>query len=213
MEYRKVTLWIPRLRFSRRFSLKSLLVLFLIASLLLGWRRDHLRLQEEINALRELKAAWSVSQVLDEPNTPGFGDLKTAWASATPDGQKEWLVLQYGLAQPIDAVIVHENYNPGAVTKVVALGVDNSETILWEGVDPTPITADRGVSILPVTSSQPVDRIKIYIDSPGVKGWNEIDAVGLRGADGNIHWAQKAKASSTYGSSRTGGCSGYTFTF
>jgi hypothetical protein len=41
-------------------------------------------------------------------------------------------------------------------------------------------------------------RVKVYIDSPSVAGWNEIDAVGLRDADGKTHWAAKAEASTTF---------------
>ena len=41
-------------------------------------------------------------------------------------------------------------------------------------------------------------RSRSYIESTRVKGWNEIDAVGLVDAQGNRQWAQKATASSTY---------------
>jgi hypothetical protein len=38
-------------------------------------------------------------------------DLVTAWDSATPDGQDEWLLLVP------TAVLVHETYNPGALER------------------------------------------------------------------------------------------------
>ncbi len=41
-------------------------------------------------------------------------------------------------------------------------------------------------------------KIKIYIDSVNVPGWNEIDAVGIVDDVGAVHWAVKATASSTY---------------
>ena len=46
----------------------------------------------------------------------------------------------------------------------------------------------------------PVKTIKVYIDSPAVPGWNEIDAVGLRDAEGKTAWAKTVEASSTYAS-------------
>src|SRR5260370_26642972 len=44
------------------------------------------------------------------------------------------------------------------------------------------------------------NRVKIYLDSKNVPGWNEIDAVGLRDTAGETHWAVSADASSTYAS-------------
>jgi len=41
-------------------------------------------------------------------------------------------------------------------------------------------------------------RAKIFLDSPAVPGWNEIDAVGLLDEFGITHWATGAQASSTY---------------
>ena len=43
-----------------------------------------------------------------------------------------------------------------------------------------------------------LSRIRIYLDSPKVPGWNEIDAVGLVDEKGTTHWAASARASSTY---------------
>jgi small-conductance mechanosensitive channel len=43
-----------------------------------------------------------------------------------------------------------------------------------------------------------VQKIKLYLDSPAVPGWNEIDAIGLRSKDDNMQWANKVIASTTY---------------
>jgi hypothetical protein len=50
----------------------------------------------------------------------------------------------------------------------------------------------------PLETECGVDRIRIHLDSPAVAGWNEIDAVGLLDAEGTVHWAVQATASSTY---------------
>src|SRR5262249_21451841 len=42
------------------------------------------------------KRAWGPEQATGEPDTAGPGDVQTAWASQTPDGQDEWLMLEYG---------------------------------------------------------------------------------------------------------------------
>jgi beta-lactamase regulating signal transducer with metallopeptidase domain len=148
----------------------------------------------------DARPSYSPEQATGEPDTMVAGDSATAWASLTPDGQEEWLICRYETPQQPIEVVIHENYAPGAVHKITALSDSGEETLLWEGTDPTPTTEPRGVSIIPVAPETPVQAIKIYIDSVNVPNWNEIDAVGLRDADGNTAWAVAAEASSSYGS-------------
>ncbi len=142
---------------------------------------------------------WGPEQATGAPDTwPKSGDIGTAWASKTPDGQEEWLQLSY--ASPIrpTAVLVYETYNPGALTKITAIGEDGRETELWKGSDPTPPESGKGISVVAVHPQSEVKCIKLYLDSVKVAGWNEIDAVGLVDESGQTHWATSATASSTY---------------
>jgi hypothetical protein len=107
--------------------------------------------------------------------------------------------LEYNSAVSPAAILVHETYNPGALTKVTGFTESGEEIALWKGTDPTPISNPRGISVLTIGKSFRTRRIKLYIDSPAVAGWNEIDAVGLRDGYGNVLWAKKAFASSSYG--------------
>ncbi len=142
--------------------------------------------------------SWGPEQVKGEPDTPAAGDFTTAWASATADGQKEWLICEYETAQRTAEVVVHETYNPGAVYKITVFDKDDKEEVAWEGEDPTPRDQPRGVSVFPIKMDFDFKRIKIYIDSPAVQGWNEIDAVGLRDAKDKTQWAKNVFASTTY---------------
>jgi hypothetical protein len=199
MESGRAASVLPRFRFRWcRFSMQSILLLMVIISLALGWWRDHRRLQAELYALRNPRRSWDTSQVLGPPDTPGAGDISTAWASATPDGQEEWLLLEYESSVVPSAVVIHETYNPGAVTKVSAFTLLGQEVVLWSGTDPTPPSAGRGISMIPLGGDFRTWRIKVYIDSPNFPGWNEIDAVGLRDKSGNIQWAARARSSSSY---------------
>lgn len=149
-------------------------------------------------AIVEGKRPWGPEQATGAPDTPGAGDIQTAWASRSADGQDEWLELEYAEAVEPAAVVIHETYNPGAVYKVTAYTKTGMEALLWEGRDPTDRTAARGVSTVVAGVKLKTKRIRIYLKSKEVPGWNEIDAVGLKDAKGNIQWAKKAKASSTY---------------
>jgi WD40 repeat protein len=157
--------------------------------------------------LPQPKREWGPEQVTGSPDS-GSGDQQTAWASATEDGQQEWLVLEYADSIAPVEVQIYENFNPGAVVKVTAFDNPESETILWDA-ESKPVVQNFGVLAVPVKTDKKLKRIKIYIDSPKVAGWNEIDAVGLVDAEGKINWAIAAAASSTY-ASRNGGNITYT---
>jgi hypothetical protein len=142
---------------------------------------------------------WGPEQATGAPDTwPNSGDLTTAWASATPDGQREWLELTYKDAVRPAAVLIYETYNPGAVDRVTGYDANGKEVELWSGADPTPAGSDKGISVITLHPDFDLTRIRIYLDSPKVAGWNEIDAVGLLDAAGVTHWADSATASSTY---------------
>src|SRR5256885_14305608 len=62
--------------------------------------------------------SWSILQAVGPPDTPGAGDIVPAWASATTDSQKEWLILDFEKPVIPTQIAVHETYNPGARERV-----------------------------------------------------------------------------------------------
>jgi len=113
-------------------------------------------------------------------------------------------MLEY--AEPVfpARIKIYETYNPGAVTRITAFKPDGSEEEIWTGKDTTASADGMGVLSVPAKVKFLVNRIKIYIESPAVAGWNEIDAVGLVTEDGKTQWATAAEASSTYAEPDTG---------
>ena len=177
-------------RYKRRwwqFSIRGMLLFCLFAGLLAAWWKDRSQLVRELNAARGSRIShsrWGVEEVLGPPDTPGAGDIATAWASATQDGQREWLILEYRKRVSPSAVEIHETYNPGAVDKVSIWNAAGNEIVVWQGTDPTPRGTPRGVSTIPIRAGFKTSKVKIYINSPQVPGWNEIDAVQLVGVMG-----------------------------
>jgi len=145
-----------------------------------------------------VKRNWGPEQATGPPDTAGPGDIVTAWASAQAAGQMEWLLLEYPEPMLPSAVLVHETYNPGALVRVTAYTLEGEEVEVWKGKDPTAPGAGKGVSEVALNMNFKTNRIKIYIDSKAVPGWNEIDAVGLKDGAGKTHWATAVAASSTY---------------
>ncbi len=182
-----------------RFRISTMLLLMATVAVALAWRRDHNALVAQIERMQNPGPRWGVHEATGPPNTPGYGDIATAWASKSPDDQQEWLQLDFSVEVIPVAIRIHETYNPGAVVKIARVGILGIEETLWEGVDPTTPGAAGGVSTFAVSTRKPTSRIKIYLDSPAVSGWNEIDAVGLVDANGEATWASKASASSSYG--------------
>ena len=54
---------------------------------------------------RQPPRAWGTEQACGPPDTVGFGDRQTAWASATADGEDEWLELTF--AHAVKPVAIH----------------------------------------------------------------------------------------------------------
>jgi hypothetical protein len=148
-------------------------------------------------------ASWSAIQATGKPNTPQAGDHPTAWASATADGQREWLELTYDADYEAVGVMVYESHSPGAVDSVIAYA-GNEQVEVWAGKDPTEAGKPSGVSLITFKTPVKTSRVRISIDSPSVPGWNEIDAVGLIDKEGNVHWATSATASSCWGTNTAG---------
>jgi hypothetical protein len=151
----------------------------------------------DLASVKREKRPWGPEQATGEPDTNDAGDIQTAWASASPDDQDEWLMLEYDELIAPTAIDVYETFNPGALMRITAFKLDGEEVELWKGKDPTPAGSDKGISSVPVKANFKTNRIKIYLDSKAVAGWNEIDAVGVHDKN-KVHWAVAAEASSTY---------------
>lgn len=194
---RRRRLWRPRL------SLRDLFWLSMLAAICMTWYRDHQQLRSEIMMLSAPpNQSWSVDQLLGPPNTPLPGDRGTAWASSTQDSRPEWLIVEFARQSDLAQVEVVETYNPGAICRICAVNASGVETELWKGSDPAPPGAALWRSKFPVPTGTRTRRVKIYLDSPKVPGWNEIDAVALHDRDGSIQWATNSWASSAYGDNR-----------
>ncbi len=149
--------------------------------------------------------SWSPHQAAGAPNSPNMGDQHTAWASLGTNSP-EWLILEYATPVIPRRVDVYESYTPGALSKVTIFDPGGNEIEAWSGVDPTPTSLTSGatpVSKIPVSLNIATKKIKLYIASDKIPGWNEIDAVGLISDQGQTQWATHVTASSTYARSYT----------
>ena len=151
---------------------------------------------EQEKRKRQNMRGWGPEQATGAPNTPTAGDQPTAWASQAPDGGSEWLETSFDQPTDIARVGVVENYCPGAVVRIAAILDGGTEVTLWEGQEP-PSQAPAH-QWFPSRASVVASKVRVYLDTAKVPGWNEIDAVEIVGRDGTHQWASEATASSTY---------------
>ena len=142
--------------------------------------------------------SWGSEQACGAPDTPEAGDHGTAWASREQDAGTEWLLLEFGAPVRATKVEIHETFNPGALESIAILDPTGAELEVWRaGKVAAASEAARDLRLdLPLGFT--VERLKLYLRSEVVPGWNEIDAVGLHDDKGKVHWAERAEASSTY---------------
>jgi len=133
-------------------------------------------------------ADWSAEQILGQPNTylavktasvPKNGDLPTAWASESEDGQSEFIKVGFEIPAQITGVKIYETYNPGSVERVEAIDETGNAHLLWQGVAEVLPKRKRIFRIDVPPTAYKVHALVIHLDSQRVPGWNQIDAVGI----------------------------------
>jgi hypothetical protein len=149
------------------------------------------------------RTPYQPTQATGSPDVgTGGRDSAFAWCPATEDGGEEWLLLDYGEAVMASALTIRATWNPGSVVRVLSVGENETEGELWSG----PASGEAAGMEQEIGFAQPASlrRIKLVFDTAAVPGWNEIDAVGLVGADGQTRWAREATASSAWSRNRDG---------
>ena len=153
---------------------------------------------------RPPKRQWGPEQLIGKPDgTPGK-DVATAWAAKLQDNpDAEWVMVEYETPVKATAIHIHETFHPGAISRVSIFKHDGEEEVVWRAkkIEATR-TASRILKVQPPLGFH-VCRVKIYLETSKVAGWNEIDAVGLVDNKGKKHWAIAAAASTTFAKSRT----------
>jgi hypothetical protein len=78
---------------------------------------------------------------------------------------------------------VRQSLNPGTIVRVEAFEPDGKAHVLWAGKDPNVYPTDQIAWLVvrvPRTEFR-VQRVRLTLDTPSLKGWKQIDAVQLVG--------------------------------
>jgi len=131
---------------------------------------------------------WSASKITGEEDVyPDYGDISNSWATATADGQREFIIVGFEPHQTIHTIEIFETYNPGAIDTVY---IRNAGTGKWQKIYSKSALTDlpkesRIFSIYIRETTYLVDAVRLALNSPAVEGWNEIDAVAISGQQEN----------------------------
>jgi hypothetical protein len=124
--------------------------------------------------------SWGAIQATGPPDTPTYGDHRTAWTAAGEDIGEQWIELSYDIAVvPMEVTIV-ETWGNGFVTRIEAWDeAIGAWQTLWRGIDDSPLEV-HGFSPTLLSTDAATNRLRITVDTDEPL-WNQIDAVELVG--------------------------------
>ncbi len=125
--------------------------------------------------------------VLGKPNSmPAGGDSKVAWCVAEKKGKERekkgeaYIWVQFKRAKHIQQVVVAENYNPGAITKIEIFDKKGRSKVIYTAQAKAIKEKKRMLSVvLPELTKMKVYQVKVTLQPSKVPGQNQIDAIGI----------------------------------
>jgi len=135
---------------------------------------------------------YGAIQVIGPPSVmPDFGFSNCSW---TPKLQNstidEWIKVAFRKPIRVQQISIAENFNPGAVIKIILYDSLGIEHLVYNKFSSVPIEEKgRMFNVFIPRTPYEVYALKILMDTEGVPGWNQIDAIGI--SDSNIPVAHK----------------------
>lgn len=121
-------------------------------------------------------------QILGKPSKyPRFGPTGAAWQTLTADSpDDEYIIVEFDSLMSIRQIAIFENMGAGSITQVDALDFNN-KIFPIKSFSPGYQRANGQVTTinLPSLTSYKVKSIKVTFNSQRVKGFTQIDAIGI----------------------------------
>lgn len=127
--------------------------------------------------------SWSAAQALKAPNVTSYGDNANAWTASGSDVGSQYLTLGYAKQVYATGVTIRETYGWGFVYQVDVIDTSNVPHTVWTGTDTSLPTQINNFKVTWPKTKYLVKAVKIYIDTDLRVGYEEIDAVQLRGVE------------------------------
>lgn len=128
-------------------------------------------------------------QVLGRPNKlPQIGMSACAWQPLTQNNtQEEFIIVSFDTLMTIQQVAVAENYGQGCVVRVEAFDEFDNLKLLWTNKSAPSGEVGKMLNIvLQKPTPFKVRSIKVVLNTNRIKGWSQIDAIGISQATSPI---------------------------
>ncbi len=125
---------------------------------------------------------FSAKQALGEPNSlPQQDGLSPcAWLPSSKDSEEEYLWVGFKKPMRIRQIAIAENCNPSAVYLVEVFDTENKKHVVYRAIPEKLPVKGRMLNIfLPSLTPYKVKSVRVWLDCKAVKGWNQIDAIGI----------------------------------
>jgi outer membrane protein OmpA-like peptidoglycan-associated protein len=128
--------------------------------------------------------AYSAKQALGIPNALQSGKNPVAWSPQTANMGIEYIQVGFSNPQKVKQIAVWENFNPGAIYQIFLIEPDGKEHLVYELSQPEKITSmarmfRHSIKLTPYL----VAELKLVLNTAGVFGLNQIDAIGISESD------------------------------
>jgi len=120
------------------------------------------------------------AQILGRPNVlPQTVLSGLAWMPNGANFDEDWIQVSFAKPQFVQQIAVAENYNAGAIAKIYLYDGQGKEHLAYTEANQPPKTIGRLWYIPIPRTSYEVVGLKLVIDHTRVKGYKQIDAVGI----------------------------------
>lgn len=159
----------------------SLIILILLPSLLFGkvqWAKKVISFSSQ-----KSETIGSINQILGVPSVmPGFGASPCSWSPESESNiNEEFVEVEFEYPLKAEKIAIFENYNPGAISKVIVSAKDTPDELIIFQADKFPFLDknDRVFEIKIPRLTFLVSRAKVFLKTSRIPGFNQIDAIGI----------------------------------
>ena len=167
----------------KKFSPVLLLILITNScfSQTVQWAKNVIGFSSEyVNA--DLPLQYNAVQILGKPTRyPIFGSTACAWSPSKEDNPaSEWINVGYETPINVQQVIIAENFNAGAVVRVELFDEAGEQHTIYDNTAPTPLPGGGKWNYIFIDRTPyKVSSVTITLNTSLVKGFEQIDAIGI----------------------------------
>lgn len=173
--------------------MKKLFLLFWLGMLMhnashaqdVQWASEILDFSSELRG-EKLTREFRAMQVLGRPNKlPQFGSSVCAWSPASRgDTLGDWIKVGYRTPMQIRQVAIAESFNEGTVEIIYLYDEQGKQYKVYDHrrIDTIPALGRMLNVMIPLTPYK-VKAVKLVLNTAKIRGWNQIDAIGISSSD------------------------------